>query len=252
MTQRPRDTSYQFSTRTIHKPWKIGRNQKRVVTASSPRQQSHPLNSAQFRPLTGLHRPPVLVLPWQAFSPNLDPCLSGFLSSNSLKRLRNWILKLSCQPDFPHGQRRFSQTMGMKWRKKWVRVMALSYPQIILIQNMCPPGIHSGPEASWWAVTCPRACPGSPLRAEPGTTTDRGQWRLSPVVQRTLSLRVFLLSATLLGLQIFLSLCSFYFFPFLGSCPLVVRFLPSLSHLRSPLVSQSPFLFWSALNSPAP
>lgn len=63
------------------------------------------------------------------------------------------------------------------------------------------------------------------------------------MVQRTLSLRVFLLSATLLGFQIFLSLCSFYFFPFLGSRHLVVRFLPSLSLLRSLLVSQSPFLF---------
>ena len=36
---------------------------KGVVTASSPRQQSHTLNSAQFGPLTGLHRPPVLMLP---------------------------------------------------------------------------------------------------------------------------------------------------------------------------------------------
>ena len=61
------------------------------------------------------------------------------------------------------------------------------------------------------------------------------------MVQRTLSFRVFLLSATLLGFQIFLSLCSFYFFPFLGSCPLVVWFVPSLSYLRSLLVSQSPF-----------
>lgn len=62
------------------------------------------------------------------------------------------------------------------------------------------------------------------------------------MVQRTLSLRVFLLSASLLGFQIFLSLCSFYFFPFLGSRPLVVcDFLPSLSYLRSLLVSQSPF-----------
>lgn len=39
-----------------------------------------------------------------------------------------------------------------------------------------------------------------------------------------------------------LSLCSFYFFPFLGSRPLVVcDFFPSLSYLRSLLVSQSPF-----------
>ena len=61
------------------------------------------------------------------------------------------------------------------------------------------------------------------------------------MVQRTLSLRVFLLSATLLGFQIFLALCSFYFFPFLGSRSLVVWFVPSLSYLRSLLVSQSPF-----------
>ena len=61
------------------------------------------------------------------------------------------------------------------------------------------------------------------------------------MVQRTLSLRVFLLSATLLGFQIFLSLCSFYFFPFPGSRSLVVWFVPSLSYLHSLLVSQSPF-----------
>ena len=60
------------------------------------------------------------------------------------------------------------------------------------------------------------------------------------MVQRTLSLRVFLLSATLLGFQIFLALCSF-FFPFLGSRSLVVWFVPSLSYLHSLLVSQSPF-----------
>ena len=53
------------------------------------------------------------------------------------------------------------------------------------------------------------------------------------MVQRTLSLRVFLLSATLLGFQIFLSLCSFYFFPFLGSHPLVGCVFFSFSSIAS-------------------
>lgn len=53
------------------------------------------------------------------------------------------------------------------------------------------------------------------------------------MVQRTLSLRVFLLSASLLGFQIFLSLCSFYFFPFLGSRPLVVCDFFSFSVISS-------------------
>lgn len=176
-----------------------------------------PLHRPQLRPWVGSRRPLAHTLPWQPFSPHLDSYCSGFFFYFSQK-IKKLTKKHSLDNHiFPRARKGF-QRVRMKWKRKGEESLVSTSFQMILTPTICL-ALKPGDMLPHAKV----AYPGFPLTSrgkDQSLKVGSGGSCLS-MVWRTLSLSIFLLSATYCDFQIF---PFFLFFPLQSSLVWILLF----------------------------